>query len=183
MSAHAASPIAYAATSASSWSIVHLFVLVGYFMQVVKLRTAYIFPFIAMFAIGMLLNVELFWSLKLAIAVFYYFVWYFISSWVSLIHLSVILYRHSLRQSVSVLILGTVKQKVMGFVNYGQVIYAYLIITWLQNIHFVEFNFVLSGLSVDFDAKMASKSNSTTKTGIWQNLNTEHWVYYTLAAG
>jgi len=47
---------------------------------VVKLRTAYILPFVALFAIGMLLNVELLWSLKLAIAISYYFVYYFINS-------------------------------------------------------------------------------------------------------
>jgi len=47
---------------------------------VVKLRTAYILPFIAIFAIGMLLNVELLWPLKFAIGISYYFVWYFINS-------------------------------------------------------------------------------------------------------
>jgi len=51
-----------------------------YLLQVVKLRAAYAFPFVAMFAIGMLLNIELMWPLKLAIAVAYYFIWQFLNS-------------------------------------------------------------------------------------------------------
>jgi len=45
-----------------------------------KLRTAYIFPFVAMFAIGMLLNVDLLWPLKLAVAIAYYFIWHFLNT-------------------------------------------------------------------------------------------------------
>jgi len=53
-------------------------------LQAVKLRAAYAFPFIAIFAIGMLLNVELLWSLKLAVAIAYYFIWHFLNSCVFL---------------------------------------------------------------------------------------------------
>jgi len=60
--------------------IKHCFHCIFHSLQVVKLRTAYILPFVALFAIGMLLNVELLWSLKLAIAISYYFVYYFINS-------------------------------------------------------------------------------------------------------
>jgi len=48
--------------------------------KLAKVHVAYAFPFVAMFAIGMLLNIEMFWPLKLAIAIFYYFIWQYLNS-------------------------------------------------------------------------------------------------------
>ena len=48
--------------------------------KLAKMHAAYAFPFVAIFAIGMLLNVKMFWPLKVAIAICYYFIWQYLNS-------------------------------------------------------------------------------------------------------